>query len=133
MRGDLISDIFSGKAIILFHGYNQLFSVGISNRPQRTPEETATETTIKGPRDNFIEDVIINSALIRKRLRSKSLQNEQFEVGRRSLTKVSLLYVKDAANPDIVKGIIEKIKQIDVDGIYSGNQLMELIEASGGR
>lgn len=127
-EGDLISDIFSGKAIILFHGYNQLFSIGISNRPQRKPEETATETTIKGPRDNFIEDVIINAALIRKRLRSKSLQNEQFEVGRRSLTKVSLLYVKDAANPEIVKGIVEKIKQIDVDGIYSGNQLMELIE-----
>lgn len=125
---DLVSDIFSGKAIILFHGYDRLYSVGISNRPQRTPEDTATETTIKGPRDNFIEDVIINSALIRKRLRSKSLQNEQFEVGRRSLTKVSLLYVKDAANPEIVKGIVEKIKQIDVDGIYSGNQLMELIE-----
>ncbi len=126
----MFADIYCGKLLILFNEYNYLFSTNISHRPQRTPEETATEITINGPRDNFIEDISVNVALIRKRLRTNSLHIKKFQVGRRSLTEVALLYIDDIASPDMVKDISKKIRKLDVDGIYSGNQFMELIEKS---
>ena len=126
----MFADIYCGKLLIFFSEFNYLFSTNISHRPQRTPEETATEITIKGPRDNFIEDISVNVALIRKRLRTNSLHIRNFQVGRRSLTEVALLYIDDIADPDMVEDLSKKIRKIDVDGIYSGNQFMELIEKS---
>ncbi len=124
----MFADIYCGKLLIFFNEYNYLFSTNISHRPQRTPEETATEITINGPRDNFIEDISVNVALIRKRLRTNSLHIKKFQVGKRSLTEVALLYIDDIASPDMVKDVSKKIRKLDVDGIYSGNQFMELIE-----
>jgi hypothetical protein len=126
----MIADIYCGKLLIFFHEGPFLFSTNISHRPQRTPEETATEITIKGPRDNFIEDLSVNTALIRKRLRTNSLYIKKFQVGRRTLTEVALLYIHDTASTEMVEKITAKIEAIDVDGIYSGNQFMELIEKS---
>lgn len=126
----MFADIYCGKLLILFNEFNYLFSTNIAHRPQRTPEETATEITIKGPRDNFIEDISVNVALIRKRLRTNSLHVRNFQVGKRSLTEVSLLYMEEIASLDMVEDLSKKIRNIDVDGIYSGNQFMELIERS---
>jgi len=126
----MFADIYSGRLLIFFHEYQFLYSINIAKRPQRNPEETATEVTVKGPRDNFIEDASVNIALIRKRLRTNSLHIKNFEVGKRTLTRVSVLYMDEIANMDMVASLIKEIKAIDVDGIYSGNQLMELIEKS---
>lgn len=126
----MFADIYCGKLLIFFHEAQYLFSTNISHRPQRTPEDTATEITIKGPRDNFIEDISVNTALIRKRLRTNSLYVKKFQVGRRSLTEVALLYIHDTANPKMVEQVIERMNAVDVDAIYSGNQFMELIEKS---
>jgi spore germination protein KA len=124
----IVKDLFSGKMLIHFAGFHFAFTIDISKRPQRSPEETVTEVTIKGPRDNFIEDLAINIALIRKRLRTTSLHIQKFEIGRRSSTAVSLLYIADIANKDIVDGISRRLENVDTDGIFSGDQLLELIE-----
>ena len=124
----LFAELYSGKLIIHVLGTNRLLSSNIANRPQRSPEETSAEVTIKGPRDNFIEDLSVNVALIRKRMRTNSLSVKNFEVGRRTLTKVSLLYMEDISDPDMVDQLSKNIESLDVDGVYSGNQFMELIE-----
>lgn len=126
----MFADIYCGKLLILFNEYQLLFSTNIAHRPQRTPEETSSEITILGPRDNLIEDISVNVALIRKRLRTNSLHVRKFQVGSRSLTEVALLYISEIASPNMVEDVSKKIREIDVDGIYSGNQFMELIEKS---
>lgn len=123
----LISDIFSGKLVLLFKKQEILISVDIAERPERKPEETATEVSVKGPRDNFIENIAINYALIRKRLRTTSLVSENFELGTRSKTKVSLLYMKDIADQNVLEQIKQKLSAVNVDSLLSGAQLEELI------
>lgn len=123
-----VNEIYSGKALLLLSNLKAVFSINISNRPQRKPEDTAAEVTIKGPRDNFIEDLSINTALIRKRLRTTTLAVEHYEIGTRSSTQIGLLYVDDKVNPKILEGVKEKLTGIDAEGIFSGNQLMELMD-----
>ncbi|RJS61970.1 spore germination protein [Bacillus sp. PK3_68] len=120
-------DIFSGMLLIVFPADKLVVSVDIADRPQRKPEETNTEVSIKGPRDNFIEDITINHALIRKRLRTVSLASESFEVGRRSKTKVLVLYMDDISDKATLEQIRQQIEKIDIDALVSGTQLGELM------
>ncbi|MCD4837904.1 spore germination protein [Neobacillus sedimentimangrovi] len=122
-----ISELFAGKLFLSFSFEERMFSIDISDRPERKPEETKTEVAILGPRDNFIEDITVNIALIRKRLRTTSLMIDTLEVGRRTKTKVAILHIDDIADKEILQQIKDKISAIDIDGLFSGTQLEELI------
>lgn len=126
-EGDAVKEVFSGKLLILFHKEQTLFSTDIANRPQRKPEETSTEISIKGPRDDFIEDIFVNIALIRKRLRTNSLVINRYELGSRTQTQVALLYMDDIIDPEIIEDIDQRLREIEIDGIYSGTQLKEIL------
>ncbi len=77
------------------HGDNEVYFIDISERPERQPEESNTEDSIKGPNDGFTENLATNIALVRKRLRTQSVNYETFIIGRRSQTEVGLLYMQD--------------------------------------
>ena len=127
-ENEILSAVYGGNVLLYFEDYNVIYSSNISKKPNRNPEETKTEVLVKGPRDNFIEDIATNIALIRKRLPTNSLCVEKFEVGKRTKTTVAILYFDDIADQDILTDIKEKINKVDVDIIYSGNILMELID-----
>src|SRR5699024_3442211 len=65
---ELETAIFQGSILIFFEEKQILLTADIADKPNRNPEETKTEVPVKGPRDNFIEDIGTNIALIRKRL-----------------------------------------------------------------
>ena len=119
--------VFLGHVLLYFEKNQLLFASNIAKKPNRTPEETRTEVTVKGPRDNFIEDIAVNIALIRKRLPTNSLCVEKFEVGERSKTTVAILYFEDIVNKNILKQIKKQFKKVETDAIFSGEILMERI------
>ncbi|MFJ6211215.1 spore germination protein [Lysinibacillus sp. NPDC092081] len=123
-KSDAITLVYTGNVLLYFEEENILFSSDISKKPNRNPEETLIESVLKGPRDNFIEDIFINIALIRKRLPTNSFSVENFEIGRRSKTKVAMLYMNDITDKEIVNEIKKDLKQIDTDIVFSGDVLM---------
>lgn len=125
---DVINAVYAGKAVLFFETENLIYSTDIAKIPNRKPEETKTEVPVKGPRDNFIEDVSTNIALIRKRLPTNSLCVETFQIGKRTKTTVAVLYFDDIVNQDILQGIKKKLTEIDIDIIFSGNVLMDFID-----
>ncbi|MFD0590117.1 spore germination protein [Paenibacillus sp. GCM10027627] len=122
--------VFNGDLLLLFTETGEACSINISDKPTRTPFESSTEISVKGPRDGFVEDVTVNVALIRKRLRSPSLHVEYMTLGARTKTRIGLLYFYDIVNPAILKGIKTKLNQIDVDGILSISHLEEMMTDS---
>ncbi|MDO7487757.1 spore germination protein [Peribacillus frigoritolerans] len=122
--------IFSGYALLFIPSVQQLFSIELSNVPNRQPEESSFEVSVRGPRDGFVEDISTNTALIRKRLKTKSLAYEDFIVGRRSQTKVGLMYMDDIINKELIKNVRSKINSLDIDILVSSQQLEELITNS---
>lgn len=119
--------IFQGDILLLFSHTNLLYKMNIARRPERTPEESSTETSILGPKDGFVEDIAINVALIRKRIRSHSLSYEPFTLGRRTRTKVGLLYFSDIISPDVLNEVRKRINKVDIDGLQSIHQLESMI------
>jgi hypothetical protein len=124
---DISEWIFAGDLLLLFPSTGTLYKMNICNRPQRIPQESSTEVSIKGPRDGFVEDISVNVALIRKRIRSHSLCYEASIIGTRTRTKVGLLYIEDIISPEILTKVQDRLSRIDIDGLYSINQLEELI------
>lgn len=126
-KPSLFEVLFEGFLVVFFPQLNTFLTVNISQIPSRTPEESSTEISIKGPKDGFVESIVVNVALIRKRIRSESLCYERFILGERTKTKVGLLYFQDIISPKILKEIKQRLNTIDVDGISGIGQLEELL------
>lgn len=129
-KPQLIEAIFSGQVLIIFEKYDLLYSLDISNLPNRSPEESNTEVSVKGPRDGFTEHLTTNVALIRKRLKTNTLYSELFVIGRRSRTQVALMYIRDIADAGMVRAVQERLAKIDVDTLISSEELIEYISDS---
>ncbi|RNB89786.1 spore germination protein [Brevibacillus fluminis] len=123
-------EIFAGMLIVVIGDVQQIYMVPLSKSPNRNIEESAIDISIYGPRDGFVEDYGMNLALIRKRFRSQSLAVEEYLVGKRSATKVGLLYVQDIVNPSFVQKVRSRLSAIDIDSLISAAQLQDLL---GGR
>ncbi|WP_336765473.1 spore germination protein [Paenibacillus sp. USHLN196] len=116
--------IFSGQLLLIFGNGDQSCSLDIASIPGRNPEESAIESSVKGPRDGFTEELSVNIALIRKRMKTSSMCYEKYVKGGRTQTAIGLLYVKDIINPEILKEARENLDKIEVDGII-GTSIME--------
>ncbi|WP_233191644.1 spore germination protein [Sporosarcina sp. P18a] len=123
--------VYTGNLLLYFEDDGLLFSSNIAEKPNRNPEETSMEVPVKGPRDNFIEDVSVNIAIIRKRLPTNSLCVEKFELGKRTKTTVALLYFDDVASEETLYSIKKQLKKVDADIIFSGDLLLESMEIKG--
>lgn len=115
--------LFSGSLIVFQEGTPFFYVFDISKIPQRNPQESNTEVSIKGPKDAFTEEMDVNISLIRKRMKSEQLYCESFTLGSLSETKVSLLYLHDKANPDIIKEIRKRLDDFQGESVVSTGQL----------
>lgn len=83
----------------------------------RSVSTPSAEPSINGPKDSFNESIQMNLGLIKRRIKTENLINEDFTIGRKTKTQVSLLYIKDIAKRKYVKEIRKKLKNIDIDGL----------------
>jgi len=126
-KADAITLVYTGSLLLYFEEEGLLYASNIAKKPNRNPEETRMEVLVKGPRDNFIEDIRVNIALLRKRLPTNSFCVEKVELGKRSKTHVAILYFDDIVDMDILHGIKKQLAAVDTDIVFSGDVLMERI------
>ncbi|MGM0836576.1 MAG: spore germination protein [Bacillota bacterium] len=119
--------IFSGDVLITTHSDGKLLFFSASKIPKRSPEESNTELSIRGPRDGLVESIGDNMALIRQRLKTTSLKSMKFSIGRRSQTDILLLYIADVMNPDILQEVKNRLESIDTDVIVGSYELEEYL------
>ncbi|GIP23932.1 spore germination protein [Paenibacillus sp. J22TS3] len=128
LLNELTLKIFSGSLVIYAAGLQVFLSIDIANPPARTPEESATEAPIRGPRDGFTEELTVNTALIRKRLRSPSFCVEQFVIEGRGHTSIALFYVDDIINPAIVDEVRGILQSIDTDAVIGTAYIEDILK-----
>ena len=95
------------------------------NYPGRSPEEPDNEKVIRGSRDGFSENIITNTALIRRRIRSEKLRFEMHHVSTYGQTDVVLSYMSDLVNESHLKWLIERLQQIQHDGLTMSDKSLE--------
>jgi len=125
---EMILGIVAGSVGIFHHGKGYLIQ---AYGPEgRSIDESETETVITGPHDGFVESAGMNISLIRKRVRSSHLKCVKILVGEVSKTEVYFLYIKDIADEQILDEIKRRIENIETDGLFEANTLVQLVEDS---
>ncbi|MEW6244698.1 MAG: spore germination protein [Bacillota bacterium] len=122
---DFVTMVLAGNAGLVIDGENQGILIDVRKYPGRDPDEPDLERVIRGSRDGFVETLVFNTVLIRRRLRDPSLRAEVVHVGKRSKTDVALVYLKDIANLDLVSQVREKLKAINTDGVPMAEKTIE--------
>jgi len=113
----LIKSVLSGMVALIFDLEEKAVVYDIRKFEKRSIDEPTEENVMKGSKESFIETMRVNTALIRRKIRSEKLVIEKLTAGRLSKTDISLIYIRDIANPDTVNKIRDIINSIDIDNI----------------
>ncbi|ERJ12816.1 spore germination protein [Haloplasma contractile] len=120
-------DVLSGLLGILIDGETKGLIVDVRSYPGRQPAEPDTEKVVRGSRDGFTENIIINTALTRRRIRDGNLRHEIFKVGKKSKTDVCITYIKGKADEKVVNDIRDRIQKIDVNELTMSDKKLETL------
>ena len=91
-------------------------------------EEPNSEAVVRGPKEGFIEDILINKSLLRRKIRSNNLVFEDCVLGKQTRTIVSVAYIDGIVNEEVLKEVRERLGRIDIDSILESGYIEELIE-----
>lgn len=120
LRSDLEEikkDMLSGVPILLVDGLEQAICIDCRTYPGRGVEEPIKDRVMRGSRDGFVETLVFNTALIRRRIRSPQLVMEMCTVGKSSKTDVVISYMRGRADEKMLDKVREKISKIEIDSL----------------
>ncbi|MCY0869180.1 MAG: spore germination protein [Firmicutes bacterium] len=120
----------TGSLVILCEHWDSVVAIDVQKIPSRAPEDSNSETSLRGARDCFTESLVTNVALLRKRLPTPDLQVEMLTVGSESHTRVAITYVSSVVDMHHVETARKRIRSMRVKGL-TGSTELEL--ALGGR
>lgn len=113
----VVDMVLSGPTALIVDGIEKAILIDARTYPVRGPQEPDMERVVRGARDGFVETIVFNTALTRRRVRDRSLRMEYMSIGRRSKTDVVVCYIEDIANDQFVKEVKESLTKIDTDGL----------------
>jgi stage V sporulation protein AF len=117
--------VLGGPAVLVVEGFTGFLVLDVRKYPEREPSEPSLEKVIRGPRDGFVETLVYNTVLVRRRIRDPRLRIEAFQIGERSKTDVVLMYIKDIAHQHFVDEMRRRLQSIKVDGLTMSEKALE--------
>lgn len=124
---DICKYLNNGFVILLIENDYSL-ALEVKKNLTRSIEKPMTETTIRGAMDSFTENIETNIGLIKRRLKTNKLWNEDMELGKYTKNKISILTIKGLTDSKIKDNIINKLNSLEIDGVTDTGTLKHLIE-----
>ena len=115
--GVLVDSLLSGMFLLLLDGYEKALVIDSRTYPSRGVEEPEKDKVLRGSKDGFVETIVFNTALIRRRIRNSDLHMEMLNAGKSSKTDIVLCYMKDRVDEDFLTAVRRKIQSIQVDAL----------------
>ncbi len=127
-KGEAIQGILRGKAAVICNDDAYLFDVRKTEK--RSVEQPSEESAVKASKDCFVEELRINTSLLRKKIASENLRIEQLVIGKQTNTAVTVVYMKNIANKELIEGVKEKLKNIKNDGIITPGTVEQYLRSN---
>ncbi len=121
-----VTAVLSGCALLLGSSFGaQAIIVDTRTYPARETSEPEGDRVMRGSRDGFVETLIFNTALIRRRIRNPELTMQHFSIGKDSRTDVVMCYMADRADMKYVKSLEKKLRSINTDSLVIGHESLK--------
>ena len=109
--------LLSGLTCLFIDGYEQCITIDCRTYPARGVSEPEKDKVLRGSRDGFVETLIFNTALIRRRIRDTGFTIEIAQAGERSHTDIAICYMKERVDTHLLSIIKERITNLHVDAL----------------
>ncbi len=123
----VVFDLVGGWCVFLFPGESTVLSCFVGTEEKRSVSAPDSETVLKGAKDAFVESVRTNTSIVRRHLKAPELRIQEQIVGRQSATLVDILYIEGITNPHLVEQVAARLREIDIDGVFSTGAIEEYI------
>ena len=121
----IIKNVLSGASVLLVDGFETAVILDSRSHPARSVEEPDSERVSRGSRDGFVETLVFNTALIRRRIRNPKLTFEILTVGSDSKTDVAISYIDGAVDEQLLNHLKDKISSLTISALTMGAQSLE--------
>lgn len=126
--GDLLDHLLSGGTILLVDGSKEALVINAKKWESRGVDEPETESVVRGPREGFTENLKVNTALLRRKIKDPDLCLETVKIGDKTKTEVCIAYLKSIANPRLIDEIRIRLNRIKTDAILESGYIEQFIE-----
>ncbi len=116
-----------GDSVVFLDGCNQAVVTSTKGFPVRTPQEPNAEKALLGPREGFTESVMMNVAMIHRRLKTVDFRAEPMSFGTRTQCKGFLCYLDSIVRPELLEEVKRRLSKIEIDGVLDSNYIVEQI------
>ncbi len=114
---DIIYNVLSGVFALFIDGYDRCVLIDSRTYPARSVSEPDKDKTLRGSKDGFVETVVFNTALIRRRIRSTELRMVMMNAGKSSQTDIVLCYMDNRVDHAFLEKVKKRIQNIKVDAL----------------
>ncbi|RGR61011.1 spore germination protein [Dorea formicigenerans] len=118
----IFRNLLSGVTCLFIDGYQACLAIDCRTYPARSVDEPDKDKSLRGSRDGFVETIVFNTALMRRRIRDRHLVMKMLEVGESSRTDVALCYMEDRVDHELLKNLNYRIRDIKVDDLRMNQQ-----------
>ena len=115
-------NILSGVTCLFIDGYEACLAIDCRTYPARSVEEPDKDKSLRGSRDGFVETIVFNTALMRRRIRDPHLTMEMMDIGESSRTDVALCYMSDRVDQELLENVRNRLQSIQVDDLRMNQQ-----------
>ena len=121
----LIKNLLSGPSLLFVEGFDYALIIDARSYPTRGIQEPDAEHITKGARDGFVETLLFNANLIRRRIRSPKLTFAMHSVGNLSRTDVAVAYLEDMVNRELLDNLSQKLDTFQITSLTMGAKSLE--------
>ena len=118
----IIRNILSGVTCLFIDGYEACIAIDCRTYPARGVEEPDKDKSLRGSRDGFVETIVFNTALMRRRIRDPHLVMKMIEIGNSSRTDVAVCYMSDRVDQELLDNLLKRLDTINVDALRMNQQ-----------
>lgn len=119
---EVFRNVLSGVTCLFIDGYEVCIAIDCRTYPSRSVEEPDKDKSLRGSRDGFVETIVFNTALMRRRIRDPHLIMEMTEAGQTSRTDIAICYMQDRVDKELLKNLKSRINGLKLDDLRMNQQ-----------
>ena len=119
---EVLRNALSGAVVLFVEGYTECICIDCRTYPARSVDEPDKDKSLRGSRDGFVETIVFNTALIRRRIRDPHLVMEMTEAGQASRTDIAICYMQDRVDQELLDNLKHRITSLDVGDLRMNQQ-----------
>ena len=119
---EVIRNVLAGTTCLFIDGYKECICIDCRTYPARSVDEPDKDRSLRGSRDGFVETIVFNTALMRRRIRDPHLIMEMVEAGQASRTDIAICYMSDRVDGELLDNLKKRIESLQIGDLRMNQQ-----------